>query len=107
MKPVAVYDQAVASKLEELQKKIQHNEPVAPRLESVCSELGMTDDFSLRVLYQRKSEMIENSRWIDMYYGQDIQLYQDAATLMGVEFGTVLKHPKVTELTAQRDSRLT
>lgn len=106
LKPVAVYDQAAASKLEELQKKIQHNEAVASRLESVCSELGMTNDFSLRELYQRKSELIEDSRWTDVYHSQDIQPYREAASRMGLEFGTVLQHPKVAELTAQRDAKI-
>lgn len=102
----AAYDESTKSRMDELLRKSQHNEAVASRLESVCGELGMTDDFSLHALYQRKSELTENSKWTDLYHSQDIQPYRDAATRMGIEYGTVLQHPKVAELTAQRDAKI-
>ena len=106
LKPVALYDEVAARKLEELQKKIQHNESVASRLEAVCGKLGMTDDFSLRALYQRKAALLEDSKWADLYHNQDIRPYQDAATRMGVEYGTVLQHPEVARLKAVRDAKI-
>ncbi|MGD0952970.1 MAG: hypothetical protein ABR985_11365, partial [Methanotrichaceae archaeon] len=106
LRPVAVYDPAVASKLEELERKIESNMQVLSRLETTCTQLGMNDSFSITGLKQRTMELREEARYLQVNYSQDLDPYLQLEAGLGASAAGLHKqHPKVIEMTSTMDAK--
>lgn len=103
-RPASVYDEGAKAKLEELEKKIENNIQVLARLNDACYLLGV---LSLGALGQRKQELKEEARFLEINYETDIEPFFRAELALGLNTRMYLQNPQVKKMIEERDAKRT